>query len=472
MPKKISSWKTTSVASEEILLDLQNPRIEVAADASQDAVRLQLLDHESVLELARDIEKSGGLFHGERIITFVEDGQQIVLEGNRRVAACQMLVNSALVPIAYRMRFPKASSETIEKLRRIEADVAPDRETAEPILTKRHTEQSVKPWSPVAKMRRAVRLLDQRSIPEAAILLGTTPAQVKRLIRPYRLLKYAIDMKGWTVDERKVLEGDKLKITPYTRFFTLKETKETLKINFDENENINSSLPVKIFKEQMKRIIRDFLIPDPETNKPRCDTRTNPTNYFKQFAELKINANEPGPDKNSGSKPAYALSQSVGNEGIANTTSPAGSSRPKTPKASLFFENLECHVQDDKLIRLTQEIKTINHERMTIAASLLTRALLECALVYKLKSAKRWGELIKEGKDPGLAEIIKFCSNFKNGVFAEQNVCKTLQSHTTTQAKTYLDAITHMKYQEADSQTLRSVANNLRQVIQHILEGN
>jgi hypothetical protein len=463
-----AAWSTNTLDPQKILLDVKNPRIEVDENASQDEIRRKLLDFEEVLDLARSIEKSQGLFYGERIITVIERGKQVVLEGNRRVAACQMLLNPTIVPASYKLRFPIVSASTKAQIRRLQADVAPNRETAEPILTKRHTERGVKPWSPVAKMRRAVRLLDRSSIEQAAQVLGTSSAQVKKLIRPYRLLKYAIDLKIWTPDERKALEDEKLKTNPYTRFFTLGKTKEILQAQFDENENIVSGLPAKVFKEEMTRIARDFLIPDPSTGRPRCDTRTDPSIYFSSFINSPTGKGAAGPKQPAtpntvGSAPNNASSQAGS----------GGAARPKTPKASVFFENLECHVRDDKLIKLTQEIRDINHDRRPIAASLLTRALFECALVYKLQTMKRWKELIRaEGKDPGLAEIIKFCGNFDNGVFVENNICKALKSHTTVQAKNYLDAMTHLKYQEADSRTLESVANNLRQVIQYILAGN
>jgi hypothetical protein len=466
MAKQVA-WKTDTLDPKKIFLDIKNPRIEVSDNVSQAEIRLKLLEFEDVLELARNIEKSKGLFYGERIITVVENGKHTVLEGNRRVAACQMLLDQSLVPTSYKLRFPEASADTKAQIRKLPADVAPNRETAEPILTKRHTERGVKPWSPVAKMRRAVRLLDKLSVSEVAQLLGTSTSQVKRLVRPYRLLKYALDLKGWTGDERKALEDEKLKTNPYTRFFTLSKTKEILQVHFDSDENIVSALPAKVFKEEMKRVVRDFLIPDPTTGRPRCHTRTDPSEYFSAFLN--------SPDGKAAFPNAKPTPTSSGSKGPVS--SPAGSttgaSRPKTPKASVFFEHLECHVQDDKLIKLTNEISGINHNRMTIAASLLTRAIFECALVYKLQKTQKWKELIKaEGKDPGLSDILKFCGNFNNGVFTENNICKALKSHTTVQAKNYLDAMTHLKYQEADARTLESVANNLRQVIQYILAGN
>lgn len=469
-----SVWKTDDLDPRKILLDVKNPRIEVSEDASQDEIRLKLLDFEEVLDLARSIEKNSGLFYGERIITVLENGKQIVLEGNRRVAACQMLLAPDLIPSTYKMRFPTASAATKATLRKLSADIAPDRETAEPILTKRHTERGVKPWSPVAKMRRAVRLLEHMTVADVARLLGTSTTQVKKLVRPYRLLKYAIDLKGWTEQERKALEDEKLKTNPYTRFFTLSKTKEVLQIHFDDDENVVSALPAKIFKEQMGKIVRDFLIPDPATGRPRCDTRTDPVEYFSVFTNSSEGKAAATTAATTGlGAPSSPPTGGTSSSPVGGETPPSGIKQPKTPKASVFFENLQCHVQDDNLIKLADELRRIDHKRMTIAASLLTRAIFECALVYKIKATKKWSDLIKtDGKDPGLAEIIKFSGNFANGVFSENNMCKALKSHTTVQAKNYLDAMTHLKYQNADASTLESVANNLRQVIQYILSGN
>lgn len=462
-------WKAGSLEPLKIILDVLNPRVEIDKNATQDQLRIKLLELEDVLDLARNIEKNNGLFYGERIITTSISGKQTVLEGNRRVAACQMLLQPSLVPASYKMRFPVATVATRTNLKKILVDIAPSRAAAEPILTKRHTEQGAKPWSPVAKMRRAVRLLDNNSVEAVAQILGTSIAQVNKLIQPYQLLKYAINLNVWTIDERKILEGEKLTTNPYTRFFTLAKTKQILQTHFDENKNIVSALPASVFKVQMARIARDFLLPDPANqNRPRCTTRTNPEEYFASF----VNSIE----GQVSAKKAIKLKK---DEKIQADNKPENNIAKsdvlvsKKLKASIFFENLECHIQDDKLIKLTNEIKGINHTRMPIAASLLTRALFECALVYKVQKEKKWKQLINaEGRDPGLAEIIKYVGNFDNGIFAENNICKTLKSHTTTEAKNYLDAMTHLKYQEADSTTLETVANNLRQIIQYILKDN
>lgn len=467
-------WKSEDFEPKKLQLDTQNPRIEVDSTATQDEVRLKLLDLEDVLDLARAIDRNVGLFYGERIIVVEEGNRFVVLEGNRRLAACQMLLNPALVPAPYKTRFPKASAATKARIRTIAADVSPSRAAAEPILTKRHTEQGAKPWSPVAKMRRANRLMGTHSIEAVAQLLGTSAAQVRKLIRPYRLLKFALDLNSWTADERRALEDEKLKTNPYTRFFTLADTKAALKVHFDDDQNIISGLPSAKFKSEMQRIARDFLLPDPANGgKPRCDTRTDPKQYF---ASLLAGAAGAGGSAAGGTAPAPSPAPPPAKPA---GTPPGAATQPQTPKASVFFENLQCHVQDDILIKLAGELKTVSHVKMPVAASLLLRALFECALVYRIRKAKKWGDLMakqKQGKNPGrdpsLNDLISFASVHANGVFIEQNMCKTLSSGTTKSAKGYLDSMTHMKFQEADPQTLVSVANNIRAIIKYILDGN
>jgi hypothetical protein len=466
-------WKSESFEPKKLQLDTQNPRIEVDSTATQDEVRLKLLELEDVLDLARAIERNEGLFYGERIIVVEEGNKFVVLEGNRRLAACQMLLNPALVPASYKTRFPKASAAARARIRTIAADVSPSRAAAEPILTKRHTEQGAKPWSPVAKMRRANRLIGTHSIEAVAQLLGTSAAQVRKLIRPYRLLKFALDLNCWTADERRVLEDEKLKTNPYTRFFTLADTKAALKVHFDDDQNIISGLPSAKFKSEMQRVARDFLLPDPANGgKPRCDTRTDAKQYF---AALLGAANATGSPTGG---PAPANSSAATSIKSAGTTQ-GGATQPQSPKASLFFENLQCHVQDDILIKLAGELKTVSHTKMPVAASLLLRALFECALAYRIRKAKKWGDLMAKqkqgkspGRDPSLNDLISFACVHANGVFTEQNMCKTLSSGTTKSAKGYLDSMTHMKFQEADPQTLVSVANNIRAIIKYILDGN
>lgn len=127
---KAGEWSERRLSPLAIELDSKNPRIEVPSGAGQDEIRNVLLAQEEIVELAREIVKSNGLLYGDRIITTAEKGKQIVLEGNSRVTACQLLLRPALIPAKYKSRFPTATAALKRRLESIPADVAPNREAA------------------------------------------------------------------------------------------------------------------------------------------------------------------------------------------------------------------------------------------------------------------------------------------------------------------------------------------------------
>ena len=110
-----------------------------------------------------------------------------------------------------------------------DADLAPSREAAEFVLTKRHTESSTRRWSTVAKHRRGWRLVENgMTMEEAAKRLGAKVGNIRRSVREYRLLDQVKRLSVWTPDERDVLDAEHLRVTSYLRFFQLEEAKSRL----------------------------------------------------------------------------------------------------------------------------------------------------------------------------------------------------------------------------------------------------
>ena len=132
-------WKVATISPLDIALDRDNPRIQVeASDKESDIVR-KLIQYEEVEELAGKIARSG-LLPGERVIVVQEQGQWVVLEGNRRICACKLLLSPHLVPPEYRKTFPdldrirdrddregRGRRGTGSQVGRAGADVAPHR---------------------------------------------------------------------------------------------------------------------------------------------------------------------------------------------------------------------------------------------------------------------------------------------------------------------------------------------------------
>ncbi|NHM26930.1 hypothetical protein G7K71_08025 [Desulfofundulus sp. TPOSR] len=478
------SWAEAALNTLDLWLDSQNPRIDVSENASQEEIRLQLLKNEEIIELASEIVQAKRLLPGDRIITCIEDGKHVVLEGNRRVCACQMLLDPTLIPPEYQKRFPKADSEElILNISYIKADIAPNRREAETILTKRHTEPGIKRWSPIAKMRRVVRWFNKgMSIDEIAYRLGASKNNVRRSIREYNLLKYAHNLPGWTDEELEILKGEKLAVNPYTRFFTLSRTKELLKLEFDDKERPISSLPPEIFSILMRCIVRAFLLPDPSTGKPWANTRTKPDKIIKKCCEFHgidldkledtVNIAQQSPENNILKEETHDVIDEI----VDNMPKEAQESakteivQNKYPKRKRFFEELTCLASDQRLIQLVNEIKMINHIRMPIAATMLLRALLESSLRYHLVRVGKWDELCRTSKrDPGLQQIILYCVNKNNNVFKNQRAREVLNAFSGSGFKEVFDLVVHGTWADANYLTLEQASSLLRPLITYIL---
>src|SRR4030042_840475 len=97
MPKTRKNWRDDIVDVTALELDLQNPRLPKHVRDQNDItqVRNYLLDKEDALRIARNIANNG--YHRSAVaIVCKENGRTIVLDGNRRLAACQLLLKPEL----------------------------------------------------------------------------------------------------------------------------------------------------------------------------------------------------------------------------------------------------------------------------------------------------------------------------------------------------------------------------------------
>jgi hypothetical protein len=102
--KATNGWplKPTSVGS--LFLDPHNPRLAPTIEKlTERQIIEEIVLHENVLDLSKQI-KTHGFFPSEPLIAVLEGGKKIVVEGNRRLAACKLLLNPSLAPKSHENR--------------------------------------------------------------------------------------------------------------------------------------------------------------------------------------------------------------------------------------------------------------------------------------------------------------------------------------------------------------------------------
>lgn len=464
----LDKWAEATIKTETLVLDPNNPRIDLPQNASEQDIIEQLLKHHKVLDLAKEIVNSGGLLPGGRIITYQFNGEQVVLEGNRRTCACKLLLDPTLIPESFQNSFPRADSEDlILEISQLKADIAPTREAAQPILTKRHSQREAVPWTPFANVRRVANLYNL-GLPVDSIVesLGQSASKVKERIREFNIYGMAKEKIKWSQREKDFLTSPEINFSSYTRFFNLKGVKERLRLSYKDGMVPESKLEEIEFLNALECITRGFFIPEKGKEKPWFNTRTKPEDVFK-----KCNIKEPVKNT-AGKTPTIGGSGDPG----ASGTPPIAPRNPgpepggQLPTPQIFFEKLSYTVQDPNLVQMATEIRMINHNRMPVSSTLLLRSLLEASLVHQLNKQGKWDKLLRsDGMDPGLEKILGFAADHKNKVFKEKGASDAIKTFLGSGYKMNFDLIVHGKWANANPKTLEQAAAILRQLISYIL---
>ena len=141
-------WKNDVIDVEKLELDLQNPRLPKHVRDQNDITQIRnyLLVKEDVLRIARNIANNG--YHRSAVaIVCKENGRTIVLDGNRRLAACQLLLNPALATNARDKKELEELNKITNKqeLKKVKIAIAPSRKEAEKEIWDIHVSQLLKP---------------------------------------------------------------------------------------------------------------------------------------------------------------------------------------------------------------------------------------------------------------------------------------------------------------------------------------
>ena len=254
-------------------------------------------------------------------------------------APARSLLKPELAPSEYRDSFPAVPQALKNTISDLDTDIAPSRDAAEPIITRRHTEPGIEPWTPIANQRRLLRLLASgKTLKEICEATGMTPARAQRLLQDARLIEHVLSLGCWSKDEQRHLRSPDLKPNAFIRFFSLKGVKDTLKMLFESaSGRPTSGLSAKDFNRSVELLARQFLIPSDESAKPEADTRSVPQDVFAKLASR---------DK--------ALAKHLNLSSVASNSG-SGKKTKLSAKVDKFFESLECPLHNQQLRQLTKE---------------------------------------------------------------------------------------------------------------------
>ena len=183
------------VSVSKLFLDEQNPRLRSHDAHTQDEILRVLAREMSIDEIALSIA-ANGYYATERLLVIARDSSPsctfTVIEGNRRLAAVQVLLDAKKRRITRTTDLPKLSAERRRQLQTLPVSIFTDRKQLWPYLGFRHV-NGPREWDAFAKAQYVAMVHETYGVPvdEISTRIGDRFSTVQRMYLGYRLIRQA-----------------------------------------------------------------------------------------------------------------------------------------------------------------------------------------------------------------------------------------------------------------------------------------
>jgi hypothetical protein len=349
---------------DELLLDLQNPRISKAG-SQREALQKIIEDQDLKLVVLAESIVADGLSPMDRwlVLKSVEErGKYVVLEGNRRLAAIRLLHNSAVlgdleVRSPVKKRIEELSAQfTLKSVQPIPCFEVPDRAAASTWINQRHTGENkgrgIVNWGGVATAR----------------FRGRDPAlQTLELVLTY----------GDLTEEEKGTVEDHFPITTLDRLLSTPAVREKLGVEISEAK-LKTDLPPTEVMKALRRIVLDLA--NEVVNVSGLKSKDQQVAYIS-----KLGKDLPDLRKRSGaSKPVDGLEESDFKKA---TPKPKPKPKPAPVRKALIPRDCYLTVSNAKIAEITKELRTLPLAEYPHSTSVLFRVFLEQSVDHYLTDA-------------------------------------------------------------------------------------
>lgn len=489
-------WETKSIPLNKIILDSDNPRLGPHNQSSDVAALAYLVEHENVLGLARNIAEYKNLYPHESIICIpIEDDSYIVVEGNRRVAACKLLSKPYLIGAAGdEKEIPKIDDQTRSSISKLQACIADSRSTADEIIAKLHIDEFGKlSWNTRKKIRYVEsRLKFGNDVEALASNLGISTRNLYKLKSYGRVFSYVSSMLKWSTKEQNVIWDDAVDLD--IMFYVL--TNNVIyshfgHVLFSDAGEINHDFPDK--DEVCKRIVQHTLISQRLNIDYKYTRNTAVRDYLNErfprrapAANSNLTFNLSPPDDaedviTTGGSHIEPTAEDVIN--LPPERQPEEPDREKETGDGSRYDRPQLlnglvfsSTSDDRLRQLSSEAKRISQLKppQVISISFLIRAILERGLVLEVKKSRLQDHLQQKHSDkPSLDELIKFCiQNRRSGITLPKQLIRSLENAKNDGMIFELNQNIHGGFGNLSPERLKIICGTFLPIFTYFLENN
>ncbi len=405
-----TQWKRKSANVSSLLLDPENPRIPPTdEDLSQDELLAELIAHDRVYELAKNIA-TNGYYTDELLITAPRDGKLVVVEGNRRLAALKVLLSPDAAPERAQRKFWALSAKVPKSMiKTIPVTVAPSRDAALPRIAAKHTLPLVEQWKPAQQARFYRALLEQgKPVAEVCEDYGLTPGKVEDFLRLDILYQMACSLDLCSNVQREVENPRKFPITSLERLMESQPGREFLSVEVDPKHGFKGRVSATEFKKGFAKVVTD--VATGEVTSRDLNNTESIKGYLRGIKDHKPNKSKKG---------SFKAKDIIKKPEKPATTIPARQKKAKTRRAStrLIPSDLKCGVGNPRIHDVFNELRRLKVTDFPNAVAIMLRLLLELSVSHYIQRVgmnpnllKKYSTRQKRGADwhPSLRQQLNF----------------------------------------------------------------
>jgi hypothetical protein len=390
-----TKWETTTKSPAVLSLDPKNPRLAQITEQSTERELLEeLVTKEDVYFLARNISENG-YFQNEILVGIREGKKIIIVEGNRRLAACKLLISPEAGPADVQGKFRSLSVKAnLSQLKEIPVCIAPSREATHPLVLNRHTKLSISKWEPVMQAKFFRQLIDiGMSIEEIAKTAIQTVGTVRDSLRDYHLYEMACRLNLPPEIGLIVHDPHSFSLSTLGRVFDVPEARDFFGVEVDHDGEIHGKITEEEFTKGFEKIVTDVARAETVTSRS-LNRAADVAKYLSDFPdEIKPNGKRKGSFKSSTFRLSVksALGSASGKKQKKNRIT------SKLP-VGLIPSTVACNVQNQRVRNIFAELRRLSPERFPNACALGFRLLLEASVYCFLDSKGHVAAMIADYK--------------------------------------------------------------------------
>lgn len=373
-------WPIKAISVKSLRLDVFNPRLsENEGKISQANIINHLIENQNAYALAKTIAIEG-YFPNEMPIVCKENNKYIVLEGNRRVTACKVILEPELITSSRKKKILRDTIKDFDlsQINKLQVLIAPSRQAADVLIMNRHGGGAVVDKWDKTKSDRFIynRFKNGESIETLSNRFTSfSKSDIKKAIIRYNVYKEIVNIPLPENVSSIVEDESKFSITNIERLYESKDASKFLGIDFEQDGKITKKLPKVEFIKRWTKVISDAAEGNIDSRK--LNTENDKKNYINNLIEsgnfdTSIEQNISYNDEYESQK------NDEGDENDKEDDKPQeAKKKKKTNSIKLFDSSIELVTGEKRIDDIFTEIKTLNISKNPNAISVLFRSYLD-----------------------------------------------------------------------------------------------